>query len=226
VHPVGSYCTNANHTLQKTPSASFGTSNPRRLYRERITVHWQASALRTRCRVFSVERGGTYISHWASKPVFFTCVFFLPLLSASILLSHSSLPYIFHSQRRSWHRYTSLFSPPHRFIKPFHFILVFFFGSTLILNFLLYLHHLSVYTLYIILPLAYPSFPHHILRIFCISLYKNTWFLSCHHAAYPWMSSFFLNVFSIFSEKLCHTATLQRTVFHFPPFLRSTFLPV
>jgi hypothetical protein len=43
--------------------------------------------------------------------------------------------------------------------------------------------------------------------------------LSCHQAAYPWMSSLSLNVFSIFSEKLCHTATLSFSAFiklHFP----------
>ena len=59
--------------------------------------------------------------------LFFTCVFFLLILSASILLSPSSLPYIVHSQRHSWHQYTSLLTSPHRFMKPFHFILFFFF---------------------------------------------------------------------------------------------------
>ena len=152
-------------TLQITPPASIRTTRPWRLYRERIAVHCQASALKTRCRFVSAERGGTYISHWAFIPAFLLVCFVLPHISASILLSPSSLPYIFHSHRHSWQRSTPLSSSPQRFIKVFHFILLFF-DSTLILTFLRYLHHLSVYTLYIIFPVAYSLFPHHILRIF------------------------------------------------------------
>jgi hypothetical protein len=79
-------------TYQRTPSASIGTTNPRRLYRERIAVHCKASALGTRCRVFSVERGCTYISHWAFNPSFLTVFFFcLSYLLLSFFLPPLSL---------------------------------------------------------------------------------------------------------------------------------------
>ena len=107
---------------------------------------------------------------------------------------------------------------------PFHSVFFFWFHSHLKLPSLLtpfvcvYLIHYSSSCIFFISS-SYPEgFLYQSLQKYMV--------LCCHHAAYPWTSSFFLNVFSIFSEELCHTVTLQRTIFHFPPFSRSTFLPV